>query len=223
MEQKIIGELFGVQLHSPISRLEVREVLQRQLEFKTILQSNSGLTEEQAAEEIFDIFEPFLGSITNEERRDFERIHSEEVSTAPKEWFSGFNFEHADNNEPEVIYGVPISFPLTRKNIREVITAENQLINDLIRSGLTRHQAELDTGDMLVEFYTRIGRDKREEFSRLLTQEKIAEINHQADLNIENSKQQVEQQIQAVKSYSVLYAGIGIALVLLIFFILVSR
>ena len=59
MESKMLGELFGVNIHSPISRKDVREALKRQLEFKLLLQSD-GLTEEQAFLEIADIYELFF-------------------------------------------------------------------------------------------------------------------------------------------------------------------
>ena len=46
MSSEIIGELFGVNIHSPIIRSEVREVLKRQLEFKALLQADQQLTED---------------------------------------------------------------------------------------------------------------------------------------------------------------------------------
>ena len=76
---------------------------------------------------------------------------------------------------------------------------------------------------MLVDFYVRIGSKMSREFSDLLTQEKIADIGHQSELDIKEINLQTERQIQAVNNYAVIYGVIGIALVLFIFFALVSR
>lgn len=230
MEQKILGELFGVTIHSPIIRSEVRDVLKKQLEFKELLQSDLNLTEDQAFLEVADIFESFFNSIAEEDKGIFEKIHAEEVNVAPQEWFLGPTTTNDELVKPSIdngllgsIYGVDVTYPFTRKNVREVTASEKALINNLITSGLTRQQAELDAGDLLVDFYVRIGSKMSREFSDLLTQEKIADIGHQSELDMKEINLQTERQIQAVNNYAVIYGVIGIALVLFIFFALVSK
>lgn len=230
MEQKILGELFGVTIHSPIIRSEVRGVLKKQLEFKALLQSDLDLTEDQAFLEVADIFESFFNGIAEEDKDIFEKIHAEEVGVAPQEWFLGPTMTNDELAKPLIdngllgsIYHVDVTHPFTRKNIREVVDGEKALINNLMRSGLTKQQAELDAGDLLVDFYVRIGSKMSQEFSDLLTQEKIADIGHQSELDIKEINLQTERQIQAVNNYAVIYGVIGIALVLFIFFALVSR
>ena len=98
MDQIKLGGIFGVTIHSPLIRSEIREVLKRQLEFKKELQVNDGLTEDQAFLEVVDIFDTFFAQISEEEKSNFERIHAEEASAAPKEWYSypeGSEFNNA--------------------------------------------------------------------------------------------------------------------------------
>lgn len=35
MQKTVLGEIFGIKVHSPISRGEIRDVLRKQLEFKS--------------------------------------------------------------------------------------------------------------------------------------------------------------------------------------------
>ncbi|MFC2998231.1 hypothetical protein ACFODO_23860 [Acinetobacter sichuanensis] len=109
MEQKILGELFGVEVHSPITRSEVRAVVKNQLKHVTQL-INTGLTEDQARFDIIDQFESFFSSLSSEDKIRFERIHAEEVSVAPKEWFGDLinkSDETLENNQQALSQEVP--------------------------------------------------------------------------------------------------------------------
>lgn len=55
MQKTVLGEIFGIKVHSPISRGEIRDVLRKQLEFKKALQAEKSLTEDQALLEVADI------------------------------------------------------------------------------------------------------------------------------------------------------------------------
>jgi hypothetical protein len=128
----IIGELFGITIHAPIVRSEVREVVRKQLEFKSILQLEQGLTEEQAFLEVADIFGAFFNGLSENQRIAFEQVHKEEVNAAPVEWFNGLGFSEKLDNSALLeagtageLYGVDVAYPFTRENLRRVVKARS--------------------------------------------------------------------------------------------------
>lgn len=230
MEQKIIGELFGVTVHSPILRQEVRDILKRQLEFKSILQLEQGLTEEQAFLEIADIFEPFFNGISESERIAFEKIHKEEMLAAPLEWFKGLSFSDGVDNSSFLdagtageLYGIQVVYPFTRQNIREIVLARSGEMKLLASTNnISLYQASNDLDDEQVKFTQRFNPEDQDRFLTLLTEEMIA---HAKTLNDETDKinqQNLEKEIANINLTSTM-AGVIVFLCLMFLFFVVFR
>ena len=203
MEQKILGELFGVAIHSPIIRSEVRDVLKKQLEFKAILQSDQGLTEEQAFLEVADIFEPFFNGLSEIERNTFKKLHAEETNAAPVEWFKGLglqsgagNSDFLDTGTAGELYGVQVEYPFIRGNIRDVVQVRGELMKSIANEqGISLYQASNDLSDVQAKFTEKFSYEDQEAFLNLMTEEMIA---HTSALNNEAAKinqQTLEQEI----------------------------
>ena len=200
MEQKLLGELFGVRVHSPLVRGEIREVLRKQLEFKSELQANQKLTEEQAFLEVADIFENFFSSISKEEVDVFNSIHREEMGAAPKEWFG--NGETLDSStlsqtgSAGELYGVQVLYPFTRANIRDVVRAKATLMQSMSSSqGISIYQAANDLSDIHAEFLKRLNLDDQEVFLNLLTEETNAHTSALLDDASKNNQEAIKQEI----------------------------
>lgn len=177
MESKIIGELFRIEVYSPIIRKDVREILKKQLEFKSLLQSD-GLTEGQALLEISDIYEVFFSNISEEDKNTFEKIHAEEVLASPPEWFS-LNINNTSNikNVGE-LHGIQVVYPFTRDNIRDIVLRRTDLMKSLAENkNITIYQASNDLDDIQNQFIQKFGFDDQEKFYNLMADELNAHAN----------------------------------------------
>jgi len=201
--KKIIGELFGVTVHSPIIRSEVREVLKRQLEFKVEQQTNQNLTEDQAFLEVADIFDAFFVSISEEDKSNFERIHAEEASVAPKEWYGNIgingcvdNSEFIEAGQVGDLYGIQVIYPFVRDNIRKLVQARSELMKSLASTqGISLYQASNDLSDVQAEFTKKFSFEDQEAFLNLMTDEMIAHTNALNDETAKINQQTLEQEI----------------------------
>ncbi|MDC4326772.1 hypothetical protein [Acinetobacter baumannii] len=205
MEQKLLGELFGINVHSPIIRDEVREVLKRQLEFKAALQTEKALTEDQAFLEVDDIFEGFYKNISVEDKRIFEKIHSEEVNAAPREWFnvegksSIHNAEFLKAGNAGELFGVNVTYPFTRENIRTLVLQRTELMKSLANSkGISLYQASNDLSDIQNEFIERFNYEDQEKFLNIMTDEMLAHANATNDEAEKLNQQAFKQEISNI-------------------------
>ena len=203
MGQKIIGELFDIEIHSPIIRSEVRDVLRKQLEFKTELQANQNLTEDQAFLEVADIFEAFFAQISEEDKSNFERIHAEEVSVAPKEWHGNIGINGSVDNSEFIeaghagdLYGMQVVYPFVRDNIRRLVQTRSELMKSIASTqGISLYQASNDLDDVQVEFVKKFSFEDQEVFLNLMTDEMIAHTNALNDETVKINQQALEQEI----------------------------
>ena len=201
--KKIICELFGVTVHSPIIRSEVREVLKKQLEFKAEQQANQNLTEDQVFLEVSDIFDAFFASISKEDKSNFERIHAEEVSAAPKEWYSNLgvndcvdNSEFIEAGQVGDLYGIQVIYPFARDNIRKLVQARSELMKSIASTqGISLYQASNDLSDVQAEFTKKFSFEDQEAFLNLMTDEMIAHTNALNDETTKINQQTLEQEI----------------------------
>lgn len=224
MEQIKLGEIFGVTIHSPLIRSEIREVLKRQLEFKKELQANNGLTEDQAFLEVADIFDTFFAQISEEEKSNFERIHAEEASVAPKEWYSyPESSEFIKAGHAGDLYGMQVVYPFSRSNIRTLVQARSELMKSIANTqGISLYQASNDLSDVQAEFVKKFSIEDQEVFLNLMTDEMIA---HTSALNDETTKlnqQTLEQEISNQNLTSTM-AGIIIFCCLMFLFFVVFK
>lgn len=227
MTQKIIGELFGVDVHSPIIRSEVREIVKRQLSFQSEIESSQNLTDEQLRLEIVDIFNIFFGGISEEDKSVFEKMHVEEVNAAPKEWFSHEKTTprsvEVKNGEVGCLYDIPVKYPFTRDNIRAIVQARSNLMNFMASTqGISLYQASNDLSDEQHLFLSRFDLDDQEKFMVLMTEELIAHTNalndETAKINQQAFKQEVENQY-----YTEVIGGIVVFLCLMFLFFVVFK
>lgn len=203
MEQIKLGELFGVIIHSPLIRSEIRDVLKRQLEFKTELQVNQGLTEDQAFLEVADVFDAFFASISEEDKSNFERIHAEEASVAPKEWYGNIgindcvdNSEFIEAGQAGDLYGIQVTYPFVRGNIRKLVQARSEIMKSLASTqGISLYQASNDLSDVQAEFMKKFSFEDQEAFLNLMTDEMIAHTNALNDETAKINQQTLEQEI----------------------------
>ncbi|WP_143223863.1 tetratricopeptide repeat protein [Acinetobacter sp. ANC 3903] len=79
MEQKIIGELFGVEIHSPVSRSEVRSLVKAKQDFVESKVETEKLTTHQALLDAGDIVEDFINSLSEDDGKAFVNYYSDEV------------------------------------------------------------------------------------------------------------------------------------------------
>ncbi|MDQ1207286.1 putative nuclease with TOPRIM domain [Acinetobacter baylyi] len=228
MEQKLLGELFGIQIYTPIARSEVREVLRKQLEFKAALQVEKGLTEDQALLEVCDIFDVFFSSISEEDKSNFEKIHSEEVNAAPKEWF-GDLLKNSENDElvktglAGFLYDIEVRYPFTRDNIRTIVQARSNLMEFLANThGISIYQASNDLSDEQKIFTEKLSLSDQEKFLNLMTEEMNAHTNALNDetlrINHQAFKREVENQY-----YTEIIGGIVIFSCLMFFLFVVFK
>lgn len=227
MTQKIIGEIFGVEIHSPIIRSEVREVVKRQLSFQSEIESSRNLTDEQLRLEIVDIFQAFFNSIPEGDKNVFEKMHVEEVKAAPHEWFSREKTTprsvEIQNGEVGYLYDVPVKYPFTRENIRAIVHARSNLMNFMASTqGISLYQASNDLSDEQHLFLSRFDLDDQEKFMVLMTEELIAHTNalndETAKINQQAFKQEVENQY-----YTEVIGGIVVFLCLMFLFFVVFK
>lgn len=227
MEKKVIGELFGVTVHSPIIRSEVREVLKRQLEFKAEQQTNQNLTEDQAFLEVADIFDAFFTSISAEDKSIFERIHAEEASIAPKEWYGNIgingsvdNSEFIEAGQAGDLYGIQVVYPFARENIRRLVQARSELMKSIASTqGISLYQASNDLSDVQAEFTKKFSFEDQENFLNLMTEEMIAHTNALNDETAVINQQTLEQEISNQNLTNTMATIIVFSCLILLFFV----
>ena len=227
MDNKIIGELFGVTVHSPIIRSEVREVLRRQLEFKAEQQTNQNLTEDQAFLEVADIFDAFFASISEEDKSNFERIHTEEATVAPKEWYGNIGINGCVDNSEFIkagqagdLYGIQVVYPFARNNIRKLVQARSELMKSMANTqGISLYQASNDLSDVQAEFTKKFSFEDQEVFLNLITDEMIAHTNAINDETIKINQQALEQEISNQNLTSTMAGIIVFCCLIFLFFV----
>ncbi len=205
MQKTVLGEIFGIKVHSPISRGEIRDVLKKQLEFKKALQAEKSLTEDQAFLEVADIFENFFKDISKEDKDNFEKIHSEEINAAPSEWFS------LESNIPSnsavfletgiagELYGMQVNYPFTRENIRKLVYQRSEVMKSLADSqGISLYQASNDLSDMQNHFIEKFSYEDQEKFLNLMTEEMIAHTNALNDETAKINQQVLEKEVSNI-------------------------
>lgn len=200
MEDEIIGELFGINIHSPIIRGEVRQVLKKQLEFKVLLKVDQKLTEDQAFLEIADIFESFFAQISEKDKEIFEKIHAEEVRVAPKEWFNHLEDDNksvfSDNENAGELYSIQVVYPFTRENIRKIVHARSDLMKSIAKSqGISLYQASNDLSDIQTQFIEKFNFEDQEKFLNIMTEELIAHTNAINDETNKINQEAIENEI----------------------------
>lgn len=227
MTQKIIGEIFGVDIHSPIIRSEVREVVKRQLSFQPDIELSQTLTDEQLRLEIVDMFNGFFNNIPEEDKIVFEKMHVEEVNAAPQEWFSREKTTprsvEIQNGEVGCLYDIPVKYPFIRDNIRAIVQSRSNLMNFMASTqGISLYQASNDLSDEQYLFLSRFDLEDQEKFIVLITEETIAHTNalndETAKINQQAFKQEVENQY-----YTEVIGGIVVFLCLMFLFFIVFK
>ncbi len=220
MNENQLFTIFEIQVSKPFEIQTVLEILKKQMQYKNRLEREENYTEEQAFEEVEAIYATFFSKMSEGDRQKFENLHKQAISISIKE--NGINTLEEEWQISE-LYSIPVSYPFNRKNVREILVKEKKTIEELVSSGLTQQQAELDIQDLIVDFYTKIGKAKALEFSRIYTEEQTAEIQNKSALDQKLIRIEAENQIKAINNYSVLYILIGICLIFFIFFALASR
>jgi len=227
MEQKIIGELFGVEIHSPIIRSEVREAVKQQFPFRMTLQESMKITQEQSFLEVYDIYESFLKNLSAEDKGVFEKIFNDEVAAAPMEWFSeskiascGSSAEFLATGNAGELYGIQVAYPFTRDNIRKLVHARNKLMKSMASSqGISLYQASNDLGDIQVEFTEKFNYKDQEDFLNLMTEEMVAHTNAINDETAKINQQALEQEISNQNLTSTMAGIIVFCCLMFLFFV----
>jgi len=227
MSSEIIGELFGVNIHSPIIRSEIREVLKRQLEFKALLQADQQLTEDQAFLEVTDIFESFFAKISETDRVIFEKIHAEEVNVAPKEWFNQLEEQNNINNGIFIeqgnagsLYNILVVYPFTRENIRKIVQARSDLMKSIADSqGISLYQASNDLSDIQTQFIEKFNIDDQDKFLTIMTEELIAHTNAINDETSKITQKAIENEISNHNLTQTIGAVIVFSCLIFLFFV----
>lgn len=79
MDNKIIGELFGITVHSPIIRGEVRELVKAKQDFVDNKVKTESLTLHQALLDAGDIVENFINNLNEDDAKAFANYYADEV------------------------------------------------------------------------------------------------------------------------------------------------
>lgn len=203
MEQKILGELFGVTIHSPIIRSEVRNAVKQQFSFRVALQESMNITQEQSFLEVADIYEDFCKNLSVEDRETFEKVFNDEVAAAPLEWFSESKIESSMSSAEFLaagsageLYGIEISYPFTRENIRKLVQEKSEQMKSIADiQGISLYQASNDLGDVQAEFIEKFSYEDQENFLNLMTEETIAYTSALNDKTAKLNQETLEQEI----------------------------
>lgn len=100
------------------------------------------------------------------------------------------------------LFGVKISYPFNRKEIRELVNARQQIIIDRAVNGLTVYQTSLDANDEVDAFIADWSEEDQVDILNLLTEETIALTNSMNDkinaINTQTEKVVMEQAQQGL-------------------------
>ena len=100
------------------------------------------------------------------------------------------------------LFGVKISYPFNRKEIRELVNARQQIIIDRAVNGLTVYQTSLDANDEVDAFIADWSEADQVDILNLLTEETIALTNSMNDkinaINTQTEKVVMEQAQQGL-------------------------
>ncbi|MGZ7881834.1 hypothetical protein [Acinetobacter soli] len=226
-DKKYLGEIFGVKVHSPITRFEIREVIKKQIIFEKKIEREQNLTEDQARLEVMDIFDSFLSKITIKERSVFEKIHAEEVSAAPRNWFDG---EEGSNSSEDVnflksgiagnLYGIEVVYPFIRENIRKVVIARNELIKNISKeNNISHYQAANDLSDMQMIFLKKFSFEDQEQFLAISTEETTALTNAINDETIKINQEIMEREASNANIAGVIASIVGFICLMFLFYV----
>ncbi|MDQ8936649.1 tetratricopeptide repeat protein [Acinetobacter rudis] len=79
MDKNKLGELFGVVIHSPVTRSEVRSLVKAKQDFVNKKATDEDLTYHQASLDAGDIVESFINSLGEDDGKAFVNYYSDEV------------------------------------------------------------------------------------------------------------------------------------------------
>ena len=135
--------------------------------------SEDNLSENQDFLEIADIFESFFSNISEIDKESFEKIHSEEISAAPKEWFNqpdmGNNSIFIENGNAGDLFGIQVTYPFTRENIRKIVSTRTELMQSMADTkGISLYQASNDLEDIQSEFLEKLSPNDQENFLTIM-------------------------------------------------------
>lgn len=82
MEQEVLGILFGITLHNPIVRSEIRALIKAKNEYVQKKATEDNLTIQQALLDAGDLVDEFVGSLTDEDGKKFVDLYTEELIAA---------------------------------------------------------------------------------------------------------------------------------------------
>lgn len=85
MDKKLLGELLGVHVHSPILRSEVREIVKEKNKFADKKVIEEKLTFQQAMLDAGDVVEEFINTLSGEDREKFIDMYCDELIAAQGE------------------------------------------------------------------------------------------------------------------------------------------
>lgn len=225
MEIKLLGEIFGIQIHSPINRSEVREVVKNQYSYRIKIRDEMRLTDEQSRLEVSDLYERFCDNLNESDRNIFEKIFDEEVVAAPHEWFIEYNKDLAStselisNSHVGELFGVQVEYPFNRKNIRVLVDSRSKLMNQLADDNqISLYQASNDLSDEQDIFLKTMNHKDQEAFLNIMTEELIAHTNALNDETDRINQETIKQEIENQYFTQVIGGIIGFAFLMFIFF-----
>lgn len=79
MEHKVLGELFGVEIHTPVTRSEIRRLVKEKQDFVDNKVKTEGLTLHQALLDAGDMVENFINNLSEDDGKSFVNYYADEV------------------------------------------------------------------------------------------------------------------------------------------------
>lgn len=223
MQTRVISRLFGLDIHYPFIRTEVREVVKKQAEYRKKIIKELSLTPDQAVLEVIDIFNNFFSEMTNTERLEFEKLHAEEVGAAPSNWFS--DEEEIDNTLLEsgstgTLFGIDVAYPFTRENIRKIVKSRHDLMKSISKeNNISLYQASNDLDDIQASFLERLSLNDQERFLNLSTEETLALTKALNDETAKINQEIIEQEASNAHIAGVIASVIGFICVMFLFYV----
>lgn len=214
MEQKLLGELFGVEIHYPTNRDEIRQAAKAGYEYQGNLTSHDNLSFDQARLDTQDIMQNFFNGLDEKISNEVSEIYCDEllavISDTSHQSYKG------ERVSMGLLFGVEITKPFDRKEIRELVKTRNHLMQERAVGGLTLHQTSLDLSDEMHAFVSGWSAVDQTDFYNLTTEETNALT---SSINDKTSRFLIHQAEQSMAMQWV----IGIIAIIVIFVIFASR
>src|SRR5690606_3681798 len=101
---------------------------------------------------------------------------------APKEWFDqpdvGNNSIFIENGNVGDLFGIQVTYPFTRENIRKIVSTRTDLMKSMADTkGISLYQASNDLEDIQSKFIEKLSPNDQENFLTIMTEELIAHSN----------------------------------------------